>query len=256
MTTSAPHAPHATTASQREAASERARLEHARQVRSMFGNIAGRYDLLNHVFSANTDVRWRRLVARTLADVLRRPDAVVLDVACGTGDLAIALEQQANDSGARIIASDFCRPMLDIAQTKSSTIPFIEGDALHLPFLDETFDAVTIGFGLRNLASVSEGLREFRRILKPCGRLAVLEFSKPVIPGFSQLFNFYFKKILPRIGDAFNGSCGAYLYLSDSVQKFPNQRELENMMRQAGFRNVTHRNLTGGIAALHLGTKE
>lgn len=224
----------------------------------MFGSIAGRYDLLNHLFSGNTDTRWRRRAARTLDDTLKNPRAVVLDVACGTGDLALALERQStrhNHAGARIIGVDFCHPMLEIARTKSHKIPFIEGDALRLPFTDNHFDAATIGFGLRNLASVSDGLFELRRILKPGGRLVILEFSKPAIPGFSQAFNFYFKHILPRIGDTLNGSCGAYMYLSDSVRKFPDQTELARLMRASGFDQVSFRNLTGGIAAIHLGRK-
>ncbi len=225
----------------------------------MFGSIAGRYDLLNHLFSGNTDTRWRRKVARTLADVLNNPRALVLDVACGTGDLALALARQGtrhNHTGARIIGVDFCHPMLEIARTKSNVIPFIGGDALRLPFADNHFDAATIGFGLRNLASVRDGLAELRRILKPDGRLVVLEFSKPVIPGFRQAFNFYFKHILPRIGDTLNGSCGAYLYLSDSVQKFPDQHELARLMRANGFDRVSFRNLTGGIAAIHVGSRQ
>ncbi len=227
----------------------------------MFGSIAGRYDLLNHLFSGNTDTRWRRKVARTLDDTLKNPHAVVLDVACGTGDLALALDRQGrqgtshNHTGARIIGVDFCHPMLKIARAKSTAIPFIEGDALRLPFADDYFDAATIGFGLRNLASVSDGLAELRRILKPGGRLVILEFSKPVIPGFSQAFNFYFKHILPRIGDTLNGSCGAYMYLSDSVRKFPDQHELALLMRASGFDQVSFHNLTGGIAAIHSGRK-
>ena len=225
----------------------------------MFGSIAGRYDLLNHLFSGNTDTRWRRKVARTLDDTLKNPRATVLDVACGTGDLALALDRQGthqNHTGARIIGVDFCHPMLQIARAKSHKIPFIEGDALRLPFADDYFDAATIGFGLRNLASVSDGLCELRRILKPGGRLVILEFSKPVIPGFSQAFNFYFKHILPRIGDTLNGSCGAYMYLSDSVRKFPDQSELARLMRASGFDRVSFRNLTGGIAAIHIGKKQ
>lgn len=224
----------------------------------MFDSIAGRYDLLNHLFSGNTDTRWRRKVARTLDDTLKNSRAVVLDVACGTGDLALALDRQGthhNQKGARIIGVDFCHPMLKIARAKSTAIPFIEGDALRLPFADDYFDAATIGFGLRNLASVSEGLNELRRILKPGGRLVILEFSKPVIPGFSQAFNFYFKHILPRIGDTLNGSCGAYMYLSDSVRKFPDQHELARLMHASGFDQVSFRNLTGGIAAIHIGKR-
>lgn len=229
---------------------------HAKAVREMFAGIASRYDLLNHVLSLNIDKRWRRIVAEELREILDRPDAVVLDVACGTGDLSLELNR---NSEAQVIGTDFCRPMLTFARSKSSaethSIPYVEGDAMRLPFADDEFDAVTIAFGLRNLANVAGGLKELRRIIKPGGRLAVLEFSAPIIPGFGHLFNFYFSHILPRIGGAVSGSRGAYEYLPDSVSKFPNQKSLASLMETTGFAAVKYRNLTGGIAALHSGTK-
>ena len=229
---------------------------HANAVREMFSGIAKRYDLLNHLLSLNIDKGWRRKVSGELRDVLDRKDAVVLDVACGTGDLSIELRR---NSSAGIIGTDFCRPMLTVARSKPSggitPIPYVEGDALRLPFADNSFDAVTIAFGLRNLASVADGLAELFRIIKPDGRLAVLEFSAPVVPGFGKLFNFYFSHILPRIGGAVSGSRGAYEYLPDSVSKFPDQKRLVAMMESTGFGAVKFRNLTGGIAALHIGTK-
>ena len=229
---------------------------HASAVREMFAGIAGRYDLLNHVLSLNIDKRWRRKVSAELRNILEDRDSVVLDVACGTGDLALELNK---NSQAKIIGTDFCRPMLTIARSKSADekheIPYIEGDALSLPFADERFNAVTIAFGLRNLANVPAGLAELRRVLKPGGRLAVLEFSAPVIPGFGRLFNFYFSNILPRIGGAVSGSRGAYEYLPESVSRFPNQKTLARLIEQTGFNEVEYRNISGGIAALHLGTK-
>jgi demethylmenaquinone methyltransferase/2-methoxy-6-polyprenyl-1,4-benzoquinol methylase len=229
---------------------------HAKAVREMFSGIAGRYDLLNHVLSLNIDKRWRRIVANELRDILDRPEAVVLDVACGTGDLALELNK---NSRVQVIGTDFCRPMLAFAKTKSKgethAIPYIEGDAMGLPFDDGQFDAVTIAFGLRNLANVAGGLAELRRILKMGGRLAVLEFSAPIIPGFGHLFNFYFSHVLPRIGGAVSGSRGAYEYLPDSVSKFPDQKKLVTLMEHTGFEGVKYRNLTGGIAALHTGSK-
>lgn len=229
---------------------------HAKAVREMFAGIAGRYDLLNHVLSLNIDKRWRRLVARHLREILERPAARVLDVACGTGDLSIELKR---DAKAGIIGTDFCRPMLAVAKSKSKhlpqAIPFVEGDAMGLPFEDEIFDGVTIAFGLRNLSNVEHGLAELARVLKPAGRLAVLEFSTPIVPGFGPLFNFYFSHILPRIGGAVSGSYGAYEYLPDSVSKFPDQKRLAAMMENTGFGDVGYMNLTGGIAALHSGTK-
>jgi demethylmenaquinone methyltransferase/2-methoxy-6-polyprenyl-1,4-benzoquinol methylase len=145
--------------------------------------------------------------------------------------------------------------MLTVAAEKSATIPFIEGDAMNLGFADNTFEAVTIAFGLRNLSHFADGLTELHRILKPGGKLAVLEFSAPIVPGFRQAFNFYFTRILPRIGGAVSGSRGAYEYLPDSVSKFPDQKRLAALMQETGFDDVEYTNLTGGIAAIHIGTK-
>jgi demethylmenaquinone methyltransferase/2-methoxy-6-polyprenyl-1,4-benzoquinol methylase len=185
-------------------------IAHANAVREMFSNIAGKYDLLNHLLSANIDKRWRRRVRAELEQTLADNNAVVLDVACGTGDLSLEL---ATGASARLIASDFCRPMLLIAAEKAGkagfAVPFVEADALDLAFADGAFDAVTIAFGLRNLSNVSSGLAELRRVLKPGGKLVVLEFSTPAVPGFSTLFNLYFTQILPRIGGAVSGSRGA-----------------------------------------------
>lgn len=232
-------------------------LEHAKAVREMFSGIAPRYDLLNHLLSANIDKRWRRLVSRSLSGVLSNPNAIVLDVACGTGDLAVELQQAGS---ARVIGTDFCRPMLTIAAEKNEksglSIPYIEADGMNLSFGEGTFDAVTIAFGLRNFSNWESGLIEFHRLLKPGGRLAILEFSSPIVPGFRQLFNFYFTRILPRIGGAVSGSRGAYEYLPNSVSKFPDQKKLAKMLEDTGFADVSYRNLTGGIAALHLGTKK
>jgi demethylmenaquinone methyltransferase/2-methoxy-6-polyprenyl-1,4-benzoquinol methylase len=195
-------------------------------------------------------------VRKQLERVLERSDATVLDVACGTGDLSIELRGGAR---ARVIGTDFCRPMLAIADKKSAAldlaIPYIEGDALNLPFADSKFDALTIAFGLRNLASFKDGLVELRRVLKPGGKLVVLEFSSPVIPGFRGLFRFYFTNVLPRIGGVVSGSRGAYEYLPDSVSRFPDQKDLSKMMEETGFGNVAYTNLTGGIAAIHSGIK-
>jgi demethylmenaquinone methyltransferase/2-methoxy-6-polyprenyl-1,4-benzoquinol methylase len=231
-------------------------LKHARTVREMFSRISPKYDFLNHFLSINIDKSWRRLVSRKLKSVLNRKDAVVLDVACGTGDLSLELQKGAN---AKIIGTDFCRPMLEIADKKNEkeavSIRYIEADALNLPFADNSFDAVTIAFGLRNLANWEDGLRELLRILKPDGKLVVLEFSSPVIPGFRQIFQFYFKGILPKIGGVFSGSRGAYEYLSESVARFPDQKNLAKMMTEVGFSDVEYKNLTGGIAAIHSGIK-
>jgi demethylmenaquinone methyltransferase/2-methoxy-6-polyprenyl-1,4-benzoquinol methylase len=254
--------------------------EHSRRVREMFATIAARYDLLNHLLSGNVDKRWRRLVAETLYASLRRNDVRILDVACGTGDLSLALIEcgqtlaAVNNSGAQqtdatvsprpggetqIVGLDFCRPMLEIAAAKSgkrgTTIPLIEGDALGLPFADHSFDAATIAFGLRNLSGVETGFKELLRVLKPGGLVAVLEFSRPKTPVLRSLFRVYFQKLLPFFGGLISGSRSAYEYLPDSVSRFPDQVELALIMSEAGFENVTFRNLTGGIAALHTGMR-
>lgn len=231
-------------------------LEHARAVREMFAGIARRYDFLNHFLSVNTDKRWRRLVRKKLEDVIAREDATVLDVACGTGDLSIELQKNAP---ARIIGTDFCRPMLAVAFDKNAknvtAIPYVEADGMNLSFADASFDAVTIAFGLRNFSNWQDGLRELHRVTKKGGRLIVLEFSTPVVPGFKQIFNLYFTQILPRVGGAVSGSRGAYEYLPDSVSRFPDQKGLAEMMRKTGFDRVEYQNLTGGIAAIHSGIK-
>lgn len=232
-------------------------LKHSKAVREMFSGIASRYDFLNHLLSANIDKRWRRLVAKKLADVLENPEAKILDVACGTGDLSIELQKNAK---AKIIGTDFCRPMLSIASDKneknSLSIPYVEADGMNLSFADETFDAVTIAFGLRNFSNWKDGLIELRRVLKIGGKLAILECSSPVLPGFRQIFQFYFARILPRIGGAVSGSRGAYEYLPDSVSKFPDQKNLLRMMSEIGFSDVEYKNLTGGIAAIHFGVRK
>jgi demethylmenaquinone methyltransferase/2-methoxy-6-polyprenyl-1,4-benzoquinol methylase len=223
----------------------------ARRVREMFARIASRYDLLNHLLSANIDKRWRRATIRKLQPVIPAA-ARVLDVACGTGDLSIEIFEQ---TGAEVVGLDFCRPMLDLASQKAQRIDFVEGDALGLPFADGTFDAVSIGFGLRNLSSIESGLRELRRVLKPGGWAAILEFSRPTGRGFRALVDFYYARVLPRFGGLLSGSRSAYEYLPDSISRFPDQEKLADLMRTAGFEAVSFENLTGGIAALHMGRR-
>lgn len=229
---------------------------HSVAVKEMFARITGRYDLLNHVLSLNIDKSWRRRVTSKIRDILGDKNAVVLDVACGTGDLSLELKQ---DAKATVIGTDFCRPMLAVAAEKTAResfeVPYLEADAMLLSFADNSFDAVTIAFGLRNLPNVEYGLKELNRILKPDGKLVILECSKPPMPVFRQVYGFYFSTILPRIGGLVSGSLGAYQYLPDSVSKFPDQKTLATMMERTGFTCVKYQNLTGGIAALHSGTK-
>jgi demethylmenaquinone methyltransferase/2-methoxy-6-polyprenyl-1,4-benzoquinol methylase len=226
----------------------------AARVRSMFAEIAPRYDFLNHVLSLNIDKRWRRFVIKKVADRLQRPGAVALDLCCGTADLSLELGELAPTFGV-----DFCHPMLQLGIKKlrrvTRPIELVEGDALSVPFADSKFDVVTVAFGLRNLDGTEAGLREIYRLLKPGGRGAVLEFSRPQLPGFRTLFQCYFTRLLPRIGNAVSGSSFAYRYLADSVQAFPDQLELAALMRAVGFSDVRYYNLLGGVASLHLGDK-
>jgi demethylmenaquinone methyltransferase / 2-methoxy-6-polyprenyl-1,4-benzoquinol methylase len=227
--------------------------EHASRVREMFATIATRYDLLNHLLSGNTDKKWRRIVAKRVSEKLSSDSSQILDVACGTGDLSLTLFET---TGVRVVATDFCRPMLQIAAGKMpGSVKLVESDALSLPFLDRSFEAVTIAFGLRNLSNVEIGLKELFRVVKPQGWVAVLEFSKPPNALFNALFGFYFIRVLPLLGGIISGSKSAYSYLPNSVQRFPDQQELSRLMNEVGFSQVTYENLTGGIAALHLGRR-
>src|SRR5260370_22778735 len=200
--------------------------DHARRVREMFAHISPRYDLLNHLLSANIDRKWRKVVARKLHQLLPS-GSTVLDVACGTGDLSIELFESANVS---VIGADFCRSMLELAARKAPRISFVEADALALPFPDASFAAVTIAFGLRNLASVESGLRELRRVLKPQGWLAILEFSRPQRPGFRVLVEAYSQKLLPRIGGWISGSRRGHTFFPNSVSTFSGQAPLASTL--------------------------
>jgi demethylmenaquinone methyltransferase/2-methoxy-6-polyprenyl-1,4-benzoquinol methylase len=227
----------------------------ALQVRSMFAEIAPRYDFLNHALSLNIDRRWRRLVIHQVSGLLNRPGALALDLCCGTADLTMELGAIGSTIGV-----DFCRPMLDLGKKKVQRaelpIELIEGDALKIPLADVSFDVVTVAFGLRNLDGTLAGLREIHRVLKANGRCVVLEFSRPQLPLFRGLFNFYFTRVLPRIGNAVSGSSFAYKYLPESVQSFPDQNELAGLMQSVGFSGVKYYNLFGGVAALHVGDKQ
>src|SRR5262249_46268646 len=181
----------------------------ATEVRAMFSHIAPRYDFLNHALSLNVDRRWRRFLVGKVQDVLKRPGAVALDLCCGTGDLAIKLA----DIGPTV-GVDFCQPMLAIGarKIKGANLPIVlvEGDGLRIPLSDESVDVVTVAFGLRNVDGLESGLREMFRVLKHGGRVAVLEFSRPRVPVFRSIFQFYFTKVLPRVGNAISGSDHAY----------------------------------------------
>lgn len=222
----------------------------ARRIRRMFSQIAPRYDLLNHLLSANTDVRWRRIV---VDEAVNHSQRRILDLACGTGDLAIEMSRHAHP-GCQIIGADFARPMLQRARQKDASVPWIEADGLRLPFHDAQFDLVTIAFGIRNMESLEDALAEIHRVLKPGGTAAILEFSQPENPFIRAIYYPYFLYALPWIG-ALLSQKSAYLYLPSSVLHFPNRRELAHLMKKNGFSRVRHCSLSMGIAAIHLGTR-
>jgi demethylmenaquinone methyltransferase / 2-methoxy-6-polyprenyl-1,4-benzoquinol methylase len=239
--------------------------EASKRVQQMFSRIAPRYDLLNHLLSFSLDRVWRRRTARKYRRILRRTDARILDLCCGTGDLTFALERvrvrELRDATAHrtpLFGSDFAQPMLDRAQKKARThhrsATFTTADAMSLPFADSTFDLITTAFGFRNLVNYEGGLREFARVLKPGGELAILEFSEPGVGPTAALFRFYFKQILPRIGAAISGSKEAYRYLPGSVDRFPTSAELAAIMRKVGFTNLTIARWNFGSVLLHAGS--
>ena len=223
--------------------------EAAAWVRGMFARVAHRYDLANHLLSFNIDRLWRARTVRRVRPILERSGARVLDICCGTGDLTLAL---ARECRAPVFGSDFCHPMLVAARGKGAAGLF-EADALRLPLRDASLDLVTVAFGFRNLANYGAGLAEMRRVLRPNGMAAILEFSEPPNPVFAALYHFYSRRILPLIGGALSGSRDAYTYLPESVRKFPSPEELADQMRRGGFEQVRYERFTGGIATLHLG---
>jgi demethylmenaquinone methyltransferase/2-methoxy-6-polyprenyl-1,4-benzoquinol methylase len=228
--------------------------EASRKVREMFTRIAPRYDLLNHVLSLQLDRMWRARVARMVKRILTRPDAVVLDLCCGTGDLALALSKAGT---ARIVGADFAHPMLVQGKAKSGTrINFLEADALQLPFANESFDLATTAFGFRNLANYESGLREIWRVLKPGGSVAILEFTEPRAGIIGNVYRWYFREVLPRIGGMLSGDRAAYTYLPRSVAKFFRPSQLAELMEAVGYRDVKQQVWTMGTVALHMGRRE
>jgi demethylmenaquinone methyltransferase / 2-methoxy-6-polyprenyl-1,4-benzoquinol methylase len=219
-------------------------------VQSMFGRIAGRYDLLNHLLSFNLDKRWRARTVKRVSSALV-PGARVLDLCCGTGDVMMALAKH----GARVIGSDFCHPMLIAAQRKSPGSQLLEADAMRLPLPAGSIDLITCAFGFRNLANYDQGLEEFLRVLKPGGVAAILEFSQPTNRAFGSLYRFFSMRVLPWVGGKISGSRDAYSYLPESIQKFPGADDLASQMKRAGFARVEFERMTGGAVALHLGYK-
>ena len=214
-------------------------------VRGMFDRIAPVYDVMNHVMTAGLDRRWRKLAVEQVV----WPGDHVLDACCGTGDLAVEAERH----GGRVVGLDFSEKMLERARRKSGAIEWVQGDALALPFADGEFDAATVGFGVRNLADLEGGLRELARVLKPGGKIGVLEITRP--SGLLRpFFRLWFDVLVPFAGRVLPGG-QAYTYLPASVRRFPGPDDLSALLEAAGFENVQYRLLGGGIVALHVGTR-
>jgi demethylmenaquinone methyltransferase/2-methoxy-6-polyprenyl-1,4-benzoquinol methylase len=236
----------------------------ARAVREMFTAIAPRYDLLNHVLSFNIDRMWWSRTARAFRPIVTRPDARILDLCCGTGDMTFALRRQAGKSSPRILGADFSHAMLQRATAKSSasqngsspaSMPrWIEADALSLPFPTAHFDLVTSAFGFRNLADYDAGLREIVRVLRPGGECGILDFGEPK-GAMGALYRIYFKQVLPRVGTMISGVRGPYAYLPASVERFPPPEEMLARMKNAGFSEAAWTPYTFGIAGLYRGRK-
>ena len=214
-------------------------------VRVMFDRIAPVYDLMNRAMTAGLDLRWRRLAAAAAV----RPGDRVLDAACGTGDLALA---DLRAGAGSVTGLDFSPRMLERARRKTGAVRWLEGDVLALPFPAGSFDAVTIGFGIRNVADLELGLRELRRVLAPGGRLAILEITRPRGP-LARPLSLWFERIVPRLGRLVPGGA-AYSYLPASVARFPAAEELAGLLGRAGFAAVSTRLLAGSIVSLHTGT--
>ena len=213
-------------------------------VRTMFDRIAPVYDVMNHVMTAGLDVRWRRLAA----DAAVRKGDRVLDAACGTGDLAIA---DLKAGAGKVTGLDFSEKMLERARVKSTAIEWLQGDMLALPFADETFDAATVGFGVRNVENLELGLRELRRVLRPGGRVAILEITQPR-GALRPFYSLWFDRVVPLLGKVLPGG-DAYTYLPASVKRFPTAERLAEMLREAGFADVRFKLMGGSIVALHTG---
>lgn len=226
------------------------------RVHCVFENISEKYDTMNSIISFKRHKAWRK-------DTLRRMDikhgTKALDVCCGTGDFAIALAEKIGLNG-HIIGLDFSENMLKVAEQKVKQmdlpqLEFVHGNAMELPFAENSFDYVTIGFGLRNVPDYMTVLKEMYRVLKPGGIIACLETSQPTAFGFRHLFNFYFRFIMPLFGKIFARSYEEYAWLNESTENFPNKKELKKMFIEAGFSDIQIKSYSGGVAAMHLGFK-
>jgi demethylmenaquinone methyltransferase/2-methoxy-6-polyprenyl-1,4-benzoquinol methylase len=217
------------------------------QVASMFDEVAARYDLTNDVLSLGQDRRWRKLVVDAVG---AGPGELVLDLAAGTGTSTAAFAER----GASVVACDFSLGMLQVGRRRRPSMPFVAGDALRLPFADDSFDAVSISFGLRNVNDVDLALAELHRVTKPGGRLVVCEFSHPTWAPFRTVYVEYLMRALPAVARAVSSNPDAYVYLAESIRAWPDQPALAVRLQRAGWSQVAWRNLSGGIVALHRGT--
>jgi demethylmenaquinone methyltransferase/2-methoxy-6-polyprenyl-1,4-benzoquinol methylase len=229
--------------------------EKARRVRAVFDSVADKYDLMNDLMSAGLHRLWKRFA---LSQTGLRPGQVALDVAGGTGDLAAGMAAQVDERGL-VVLSDINAAMLQVGRDRlldrglMRNVRFSIADAECLPFADESFDCVTIGFGLRNVTDKTAALASMRRVLRPGGRLLVLEFSKPVVPGLKPVYDVYSFSVLPWLGRRVAGDSDSYRYLAESIRRFPDQETLLGMMRDVGLEDCRYHNLSGGIVALHKG---
>ena len=229
--------------------------EKAKHVRAVFDSVAGKYDLMNDLMSAGVHRLWKRYA---LSQTGLRPGQAALDVAGGTGDIAAGMARQVGERGL-VVLSDINEAMLGVGRNRlldrglMRNVRFSLANAECLPFDDESFDCVTIGFGLRNVTDKPAALASMRRVLRPGGRLLVLEFSKPVVPGLKPIYDVYSFSVLPWLGRRVAGDSDSYQYLAESIRKFPDQETLKGMMQDAGLEDCRYHNLSGGIVALHKG---
>ncbi|KGN33881.1 ubiquinone/menaquinone biosynthesis methyltransferase [Knoellia sinensis KCTC 19936] len=219
-----------------------------RDVAAMFDDVAERYDVTNDVLSLGQDRLWRRAVLKA---VDAKPGERVLDIAAGTGTSS----EPFADKGVHVVPADFSLGMLRVGKKRRDDLGFTAADAMQLPFVDNSFDAVTMSFGLRNVADVDAALREFARVTKPGGRLVICEFSQPVNGAFRKVYSEYLMEALPRVARKVSSNPESYVYLAESIQAWPDQRALALRVAEAGWNDVAWRNLSGGIVALHRATK-
>lgn len=228
----------------------------ATYVRETFNGIAKRYDLMNSIMTLGMDKGWRRQVVQRVGAT---PGKEIIDVCCGTGQLSMELARAVGPAG-KIVGLDFSENMLQVGREqleKSSlagVIRFVQGDAMNLPFADNSFDGATVGWGLRNLPDLRRGIVEMLRVVRPGGKVVSLDMAKPILPIFKQVYWFYFEKLIPLMGEIFAGKDSAYRYLHDSAVQFPAQHELARIFNECGLINTRYKNLAGGVVAIVEGT--